>query len=55
MLNAKLMEDLIQRADEAGVRLEIVGGLPLWESHPVLKHQEESRSYSRFDPKNRFG
>ena len=41
MLNAKLMEDLIQRADEAGVRLEIVGGLPLWEAHPVLKHQEE--------------
>ena len=27
------------QADELGVRLELVGGLPLWEPHPVLKHQ----------------
>src|SRR4051812_19923927 len=26
-------------ADELGVRLEIVGGLPIWEAHPVPKHQ----------------
>ena len=26
-------------ANELGVRLEIVGGLPIWEAHPVLKHQ----------------
>jgi Uma2 family endonuclease len=26
-------------ADELGVRLEIVGGLPLWEAHPLPKHQ----------------
>jgi Uma2 family endonuclease len=29
------------RADELGVRLEIVGGLPLWESSPVYRHQKE--------------
>ena len=55
MLNAKLMEDLIQRADEAGVRLEIVGGLPLWESTSGIEASRRGRSYSRFDPKNRFG
>jgi hypothetical protein len=27
------------RANELGVRLEIVGGLPIWEAHPVLRHQ----------------
>jgi len=26
-------------ADELGVRLEIISGLPVWEAHPVLKHQ----------------
>lgn len=29
----------ISRADEMGVRLEIVGGLPIWEASPMLKHQ----------------
>jgi Uma2 family endonuclease len=29
----------ISRADELGVRLEIVGGLPIWEASPMLKHQ----------------
>jgi len=28
------------QADEFGVRLEIVAGLPTWEAHPTLKHQE---------------
>ena len=28
------------QADELGVRLEMVGGLPLWEPSPVLKHQK---------------
>ena len=41
MLNAKLMEDLIQRADEAGVRLEIVGGLPLWEASGIEASRRE--------------
>lgn len=27
------------RADELGVRLEIVRGLPLWEAQPVVRHQ----------------
>jgi Uma2 family endonuclease len=31
-------ERLLQ-ADELGIRLEIVGGLPIWEAHPVPKHQ----------------
>lgn len=33
-----LFGQLIQ-ANELGVRLEIVRGLPMWEAHPVLKHQ----------------
>jgi Uma2 family endonuclease len=33
-------EDIFQRADEAGIRLEIIGGLPVWEVHPNLTHQE---------------
>lgn len=28
------------QADELGIRLEIVGGLPIWEAHPVWKHQK---------------
>jgi hypothetical protein len=27
------------QANELGVRLEIVRGLPMWEAHPVMKHQ----------------
>ena len=34
------MDERLLRADELGVRLEIVGGLPLWEAHPVYKHQK---------------
>lgn len=26
-------------ADQIGIRLELVGGLPIWEAKPVLKHQ----------------
>lgn len=37
-MSDKLFQHLLQ-ANELGVRLEIVGGLPLWEAHPVLKHQ----------------
>lgn len=29
-----------QRADDAGLRIEIVGGLPTWEMLPNLTHQE---------------
>jgi Uma2 family endonuclease len=28
------------KAEELGIRLEIVGGLPIWEAHPVWKHQK---------------
>lgn len=28
------------RAEELGIRLEIVGGLPIWEPHPVWKHRK---------------
>ncbi len=33
------LEELLIRADEAGIRLEIVGGLPTWEAPPVYMHQ----------------
>ncbi len=29
-----------QRADDAGMRIEIIGGLPVWEALPNLRHQE---------------
>ncbi len=28
------------RADELGIRLEIVGGLHIWEAQPLYKHQK---------------
>lgn len=34
------MLDTLLRADELGVRLEIVAGLPIWEAQPVWKHQK---------------
>jgi Uma2 family endonuclease len=34
------MDPKFLRADELGIRLEIVGGLPIWEPHPVYKHQK---------------
>lgn len=34
------MDERILHADELGVRLEIVGGLAIWEAHPVYKHQK---------------
>ena len=38
-IDKTLFERLLQ-ADELGIRLEIVGGLPMWEASPVLRHQE---------------
>lgn len=38
-MNQHEFEQLLHRADEIGVRLEMVGGLPLWEAAPALKHQ----------------
>lgn len=34
------IEDLFQRADDVGVRLEVINGLAVWEVHPNLTHQE---------------
>jgi Uma2 family endonuclease len=38
-VDKKLFQQLLQ-ADELGIRLEIVGGLPLWEASPVRRHQQ---------------
>ncbi len=34
------IEDLFMVADEAGIRLEVIDGLPVWEVSPGLTHQE---------------
>ena len=34
------MDPKFLRAEELGIRLEMVGGLPIWEPHPGWKHQE---------------
>jgi Uma2 family endonuclease len=34
------MDQKFLKADELGIRLEIVNGLPIWEPYPVLKHQK---------------
>ncbi|MCW1967631.1 MAG: Uma2 family endonuclease [Anaerolineae bacterium] len=31
--------ELLERADQAGIRLEMVRGLPIWEASPVVRHQ----------------
>jgi Uma2 family endonuclease len=33
------MDERFLKANELGIRLEIMDGLPVWEPHPVLKHQ----------------
>ncbi|HRN68091.1 MAG TPA: Uma2 family endonuclease [Promineifilum sp.] len=39
VVDERLFQQLLQ-ADKLGIRMEIVGGLPLWEASPVLRHQE---------------
>ena len=34
------MDPKYLRADELGIRLEMVAGLPIWEPHPIYKHQK---------------
>ena len=34
------IEGTLFRAEQLGVRLEIVGGLPIWEPYPIYKHQK---------------
>jgi hypothetical protein len=33
------MDPKFLRADELGVRLEMVAGLPIWEAYPLYRHQ----------------
>jgi Uma2 family endonuclease len=40
MTDERLWKTLMD-ADEIGIRLEIVNGVPMWEVSPALKHQEE--------------
>lgn len=35
------LRQLLLRSDEAGVRLEIVNGLPTWEAQPLYRHQKQ--------------
>jgi len=37
------LESLVMEADEHGYRLEMVGGLGIWEAHPALKHQRNQK------------
>ncbi|MDE3089734.1 MAG: Uma2 family endonuclease [Chloroflexota bacterium] len=39
-MTQKELEALIERADQAGVRLEIIGGVRVWEASPAMRHQE---------------
>jgi Uma2 family endonuclease len=35
------IEELVEMADDAGVKLEITGGIPTWEAFPGPRHQKE--------------
>jgi Uma2 family endonuclease len=35
------LQDRLLRADEHGLRLEIVNGLSIWEAQPLYRHQKE--------------
>ena len=35
------MDSQLLRAEELGIRLEFVAGLPIWEASPVYRHQKE--------------
>lgn len=35
------MDSKFLKAEEFGVRLEFVRGLPIWEPYPLYKHQKE--------------
>ncbi|OQW94419.1 MAG: hypothetical protein BWK79_05975 [Beggiatoa sp. IS2] len=41
-----LSQTLLQ-ADELGIRLEIVNGLPIWEAQPLYRHQKQVERISR--------
>ena len=35
-----ITDEMTERAREVGVKLEMVGGIPVWEALPVLRHQK---------------
>ena len=37
-----ITESMEQRANEAGIKLEYVNGIPVWEPSPVIRHQRIS-------------
>jgi Uma2 family endonuclease len=37
-----ISNSLLERANEAGIRLEIISGVPIWEASPAVLHQRES-------------
>ena len=34
------LSPILLQANELGIRLEIVNGLPIWEAQPVYRHQK---------------
>ncbi|MBU6358943.1 MAG: Uma2 family endonuclease [Chloroflexota bacterium] len=44
--------ELAHRAENAGVKLELVGGLPMWEAFPSYKHQKIIDQIRRSLPQN---
>jgi Uma2 family endonuclease len=39
-MNEQQLAQLFERANQVGVRLEIVGGMPLWEASPARRHHQ---------------
>ena len=37
----ELLEEAFRAAEDIGVKLEMVAGVPIWEAHPVIKHQRD--------------
>lgn len=37
-----LSTSLLERANEVGIRLEMINGIPIWEASPAVLHQRES-------------
>ena len=46
MTREELLAQML-RADNLGIRLEIVGGLPIWEAQPVYRHQKHVERIAR--------
>ena len=40
VLSPVTFEELVEMADDAGVKLEITGGIPTWEAFPGMRHQK---------------